>query len=88
VLFHSPGKQWVDSLSFNEQPGIDEHVNYYAGLLEKNKLHEGGPFLDNSGGMMILNVNKPDAEKIANDDPAVKKGLLKVEVKQWLVPFK
>lgn len=85
VIFHTPGIKWVDSLSFQEQPGVMEHINYMATFLESKKLVEGGPFLDNSGGMMVFNGTKEEAEKIANADPAVKAGLLKVSVRPWLV---
>ena len=86
VLIHSPGEKWVDSLSFNEQPGIMNHVNYMRGFFENKKLVLGGPFLDNSGGMMICNVETmEEAEKIANDDPEVKGGILNVKVKKWYV---
>ncbi len=85
VLFHSPGEKWIDSLSFQKQPGVIEHVNYMATFLQSKKLVEGGPFLDNSGGMMVLSGTTEEAEKIANEDPAVKSGLLKVTVRPWMV---
>jgi uncharacterized protein YciI len=85
VLFHSPGAKWVSGVSFQEQPGVMEHVKYMAGFVESKKLVEGVPFLDNSGGMMVFNGTKEEAEKIANADPAVKAGLLKVTVKPWMV---
>ncbi len=85
VLIHSPGQKWIDSLSFREQPGIEMHINYMATLLESKKLIQGGPFLDNSGGMVIYNGSIEEAEKDANNDPAVKAGLLNVKVKSWMV---
>jgi len=85
VLFHSPGSKWIDSLSFREQPGIEQHVNYMATLLENNKLILGGPFLDNSSGMVIFDGSVEEAEKAASDDPTVKSGLLNVKVKPWMV---
>ncbi|MEZ4838696.1 YciI family protein [Flavobacterium sp.] len=89
VLFHTPGKNWVASLPFKEQPNVMEHVKYMSTFLESKKLIMGGPFLDNSGGMMIYSCEKiEEALKIANDDPCVKNGLLNVEVKQWFVPMK
>jgi hypothetical protein len=54
VLFHSPGAKWVNNLSFQQQPGVMDHVNYMASFLETKRLVEGGPFLDNSGGMMVF----------------------------------
>lgn len=84
VLIHTPCENWVDSLSFREQHGVKDHIDYMSAFLDNKKLLLGGPFLDNSGGMMICKVESSDeAEKIANDDPAVKNGLLKVEVKKW-----
>ncbi|MEZ5059808.1 MAG: YciI family protein [Saprospiraceae bacterium] len=62
-----------------------DHVQYMA-TFGTEKLVMGGPFLDNSGGMMIYNCETiEEAQKIANDDPTVKSGLLNVEVKQWMV---
>jgi uncharacterized protein YciI len=84
VLFHSPGPKWDHSLSFQQQDGVMEHVKYMASFIESNKLVEGGPFLDNSGGMMVFNGTLEEAEQIANEDPTVKSGLLKVIVRPWM----
>jgi len=85
VLFHSPGPEWVDTLSFRDQPGIEKHVNYMATLLEKKKLVLGGPFLDNSGGMVIYDGSVEEATNAAYQDPSVKTRLLTVVVKPWIV---
>jgi len=85
VIIHSPGHKWVDSLSFRDQPGIEMHVNYMAALLKDNKLVLGGPFLDNSGGMVIYDGGLEEAEMDAYNDPGVKNGLLSVKVKPWMV---
>ena len=88
VLFHSPGENWVDSLPFREQPGVIEHVKYMSMFMESKKLVMGGPFLDDSGGMMIYKCDSmEEAQEIANEDPCIKNGLLEVKVKQWLVPM-
>lgn len=88
VLKHSPGKNWKEGIPFQEQPGVEEHVKYMSMQLKNGFLLMGGPFLDNSGGMMVCktaNLNK--AKEIAEADPAVVAGLLKVEVKQWMIPM-
>ena len=88
VLKHSPGKNWKVGIPFQEQPGVEEHVKYMSMQLKNGFLLMGGPFLDNSGGMMVCktaNLNK--AKEIAEADPAVVAGLLKVEVKQWMIPM-
>ena len=88
VLFHTPGPIWAEGVGFREQPGIGEHVSYMFSFVESGKLVIGGPFLDDSGGMMVLRAEgMEEAEQIANADPSVQKGLLKVHVKEWFVPM-
>lgn len=88
VLFHTPGSSWAEGLGFREQPGVGEHVNYMFSFAESGKLVIGGPFLDDSGGMMVLRAESmEEAEQIANADPSVQSGLLKVHVKEWFVPM-
>ncbi len=85
ALIHSPGKNWEPILSFTQQSGIEGHANYMSTFLESKKLVQGGPFLDNTGGMMIFNVSKEEANSIANADPCVISGILNVSVKPWLL---
>lgn len=84
VLFHSPGKNWDHSLPFQQQPGVIEHVRYMASFHETGMVM-GGPFLDNSGGMMIYNGSREEAERIALADPTVQNGLLNVVVRPWMM---
>ncbi len=46
----------------------------------------GGPFLDDTGGMMICRegVNRAEIEDFADDDPTVISGLLRYEIKPWM----
>ena len=89
VLMHSPGDNWVQGVSFREQPGVMEHVQYMASFIEGRKLVIGGPFLDNTGGMMVMQADtQEEAEKIANADPTVVNKLLKVTVKPWMAAMK
>jgi uncharacterized protein YciI len=86
VIFHTPGPQWDKTKSFRQQPGVMKHVEYMSQFLESKKLVMGGPFLDDSGGMMILEAKDvQEAQKIAQDDPTVKSGLLVANVKPWMV---
>jgi uncharacterized protein YciI len=88
VLFHTPGPHWDEGKPFDEQPGIMDHVKYMGGFFAKGELVMGGPFLDNSGGMMVFAIATIEqARAIASDDPAVKAGLLTVNVKPWLAAF-
>ncbi len=86
VLFHSPGPHWDQSKGFQDQAGIGEHVAYMKGFLDRGMLVMGGPFLDNSGGMMVFDLPTIEAARAtAERDPAVENGLLTVAVKPWLV---
>jgi uncharacterized protein YciI len=87
VVFHKPGPAWQPGVEFREQPGVGEHVAHYRTLYEQGKLLLGGPFLDDSGGMMVpvLGVSAEEITAFAAADPAVQKGLLTFEVRPWLV---
>lgn len=88
VVLHTPGPMWQAGKSMLEQPGIREHVAHYRKLLEAGKLVMGGPHLDGKGGGMMIpsaGVGEEEIRAFANDDPAVKAGVLLVEVRPWLV---
>jgi uncharacterized protein YciI len=86
ALFHSPGPRWKDGLGFREQPGVGAHVQYMAQQQQAGLLVFGGPFLDDSGGMMVLRVDSiEEAIVIAEADPTVTDGLLRVTVKPWMM---
>jgi uncharacterized protein YciI len=88
VLFHHPGPKWDPGKGFQDQPGVIHHVHYMAGFFGRGELVMGGPFLDNSGGMMVFNVADIEAARaIAQADPEVKSGLLSVTVKPWMAAF-
>lgn len=85
VLFHTPGPRWQTGAGFREQPGIGRHVGYMREQMEAGRLAIGGPFLDDSGGMMVLRAGTAEeAAAIAHADPTVADGLLSVEVKPWM----
>jgi len=86
IAFHRPGPAWKADVDFLEQPGVDEHAAYYAAALGAGQIERGGPFLDASGGMMIFasHVTEALAQEVAQSDPAVRSGLLLVDVKPWL----
>jgi uncharacterized protein YciI len=88
ALKHSPGVNWKEGVPFQEQPGVEEHIKYMSEHLANGILLMGGPFLDNSGGMMVCRTSDiAKAKEIAEADPEIKSGLLKVEVKRWMVPM-
>jgi uncharacterized protein YciI len=88
VLIHTPGSKWNSEVSYTNQQGVQQHNSYMAQRLEEGTLVLGGHFQDSSGAMMILKVGSIEqATEIARNDPAVKSGLLNVEVKSWHTPL-
>jgi len=88
VVFHVAGPSWQVGRTLFEQPGVMEHVGHYRSLLEAGKLAMGGPHLDERGGGMMIataGVSQAELEAFAAEDPAVKSGLLRFEVRPWLV---
>jgi uncharacterized protein YciI len=88
AVLHSPGPNWVSGKSLFEQPGVKEHAEHYRKLLAEGKLILGGPFLDERGGGMMIpaaGVTEAEIRSLATEDPAVKSGLLLVEVRPWLI---
>lgn len=90
VILHHPGPAWDKTKSFRDQAGVAEHIAHYRQMLESGQLALGGPFLDDTGGMMV-SVPGADLEALqdfAASDPAVKSGLLIVEIHPWLIGMK
>jgi uncharacterized protein YciI len=70
-----------------DQPGLQSHIDYYRALLETGQLGAGGPFLDGDGGGMMIarpGMALEDLVAFAEDDPAVRSGLLRVVIRPWM----
>jgi len=84
VIVHARGPKWDPEESFRNQSGIRYHIRHYEDLQAEGLLLFGGPFIDDSGGMMILHHTPlDDARELAFGDPAVQDGLLGVKVRRW-----
>ncbi|HQQ71563.1 MAG TPA: hypothetical protein PLL92_14800, partial [Alicycliphilus sp.] len=71
--------------------GVSDHVAHYRRLLDNGKLEFGGPHLDSKGGGMMIpvaGITEQEVKDFANEDPAVKSGLLLAEVRPWLIGMK
>ena len=63
----------------------DSHNQYMLDLKLAGKVVLSGPWRDQPGYMAIVSVEGDDAATdIARNDPAVRAGVLKFEVKAWL----
>lgn len=91
VVIHTPGPAWQAGVPLFEQRGIAQHIEHFRTLLESGKLEMGGPFLDASGGGMMIpteGLSQLEITEFANADPAVVAGLLRVEIRQWMIGMK
>mgnify|MGYP001277033632 CR=1 FL=1 len=63
------------------------HREYQRGLLEAGKLHEAGPFADDSGALIIYNAaDLAEVQEIMSNDPFAQQGIIVgAEVKEWNV---
>jgi uncharacterized protein YciI len=97
VAFQTPGPNWVAGVQYNEQSEFFDHVGYMVEMQEKGLTVLSGPFMKvagglngvlEDGGMTIFEAADYDeAVRIAIEDPTVKSGMLKVDVKTFWVPF-
>lgn len=88
VVFHTPGPAWLPGKTLFDQPDVMAHVAHYRQWLDAGKLALGGPHLDaQGGGMMIPSAGLAEAEirAFAAEDPAVRSGVLRFEVRPWLI---
>jgi uncharacterized protein YciI len=88
LIVHLPGPQWRAGVPFQEQPGVEQHLEHYRKLHASGKLEKGGPFVEGAmGGMMIpvAGTGKEELRRFAAQDPAVKSGLLNFELWGWHV---
>mgnify|MGYP003583853041 CR=1 FL=1 len=97
VVFQSPGPKWVDGTPYNEQPEFMDHANYISSCHDKGQVVLSGPFMKEEGGLegkledggftIFKAANFAEATKLGTEDPTVKSGMLKVDIKTLWVPF-
>ena len=68
----------------------EEHLAHLRSLRERGAILAGGPFDDQDDdsfrGMSLYGVPLEEARALAEADPAVRAGRLRVEVVTWLTP--
>lgn len=84
VIIYSKGKAWKDGKPHWEQ-GLLSHRKYLESTLE-GRLVAGGPFMDHTGGMVIVEAESvEEVVEIAKNDPAVLETKFNYEVHPWKV---
>jgi uncharacterized protein YciI len=88
LIIYRPGPAWLGGLPVSRQP-LQEHGQYILGLYREGKLRFGGPFEDDAGGAVVVEVADPhEARAIADNDPAVMNGVFVYELHPWkLLPW-
>ena len=77
ILKHGP--KWLPGKGAAEQPLLT-HRQYLKELADKGTLRLAGPFLDDSGGLILLNVgSEADARRLEEQDPGVVDGILAID---------
>lgn len=86
VLKHGP--KWVDGKPVAEQK-LNGHGQYLQSQMEKGALQIAGPFLDDSGGLIIYNAESEAAARdIEMHDPGVMDQILAIEsVRPFSISF-
>ena len=84
VVLLKRGPKWVAGKPAGEQ-ALGNHGRYLQQEMTKGVLQLAGPFLDDSGGLIVYNArDEAEARAIAEHDPGVMDGILAVE---WIRPF-
>jgi len=84
VVLQKRGPKWVAGKPAGEQ-ALGNHGRYLQEQMTKGTLQLAGPFLDDSGGLIVYNArDEAQARAIVEHDPGVMDGILAVE---WIRPF-
>jgi uncharacterized protein len=72
-----------------EKPELNQeyrqaHLDYLQALVEQDKVHLKGPFLDGAGGLVVYKADSlEEAQTLAEEDPYVKEGVRRLELHEW-----
>ena len=84
VVLLKRGPKWLAGKPAGEQ-ALGNHGRYLQEQMIKGALQLAGPFLDDSGGLILYKArDEGEARSIAEHDPGVVGGILAVE---WVRPF-
>jgi uncharacterized protein YciI len=88
VVLLKRGPKWVAGKPSGEQ-ALANHGRYLQEQMTKGALRLAGPFLDDSGGLVVYNArDEAEVRAIAQHDPGVVDGILAVElIRPFLLAF-
>ena len=83
LVIYKPGPAWLPGKPASAQP-LKEHGKYMLSLYAKGSLKIAGPFTDDAGGALVLEVGgEAEVRAIVAEDPAVKSGVFVQEMHPW-----
>ena len=88
VVLLKRGPKWVAGKPAAEQ-ALGNHGRYLHAQMTKGALQLAGPFLDDSGGLILYHArDEAEVRTIAEHDPGVMEGILAVEsIRPFLLAF-
>ena len=88
VVIYTPGPAWQTVKTVAELPFFREHVKYMQQVFAARQLLMGGAFLDNQGGLGILDVaSVAQAREIVAHDPFVQARVVEPHLHPWHAYF-
>ncbi|GAC1564734.1 MAG: hypothetical protein NVS3B14_00320 [Ktedonobacteraceae bacterium] len=87
VIFFAPGTTWIAGKTSREQAHWTEHAAFMDALFEDGVVSMGGPFVDYSSIMVVLEAsNESEIRDLFKRDPFVIHGeFLISSIHEWLV---
>ncbi len=85
------GRAWEQARALGEQKLIGEHMAYLGRLMEAGEVTQAGPVIDLDHGpdddglvaVIVYAVPVEHARKLAENDPAVRGGLIRLDIRPW-----
>ena len=86
IIEFEQGENWQPEFSYDNQPGLENHLAYWQEHYIKEVLLMSGPFEDQSGGVFIVRAKDIEAaQRLVTEDPAVVSGKIQASVHRWRV---
>jgi len=85
ALCYRPGPAWIPGKSVFEQP-LTAHRSYMQTLIDAGKVVLGGPYRDDTGGLVAVEAESREAAlAMLAADPAIEAGVMLADVHPWLI---
>lgn len=85
------GRAWDDNAALGDQRLVAEHMAYLGRLIESGEVTQAGPLIGTDQGppadglvaLIVYAVGPERAAKLAENDPAVRGGLISLDIRPW-----